>query len=458
VSTASAFAWMASEALLVAESLAEMALSALGTPRYRRATMQTPLVFAALAVLVGAVAWRPHGWGPVLGAALAVALAALGGAVGPDDVVAALASQWRAYATLVSVMATTSCAERLGLLDRLAALIEPRTRGPVKHAFRVTFVIAALLAAVLSNDAAILLLTPTILTLLRAVYPRRYPKFLVPFALAVFAAAGVAPLVISNPMNLVVAEHLDIGFNDYALRMIPVAVVGWVTTYAVLAWSFRDALSDEAPALGSWPRPPGRPSIAERIVLYTGVASLVAYPLAALADLPLWPIAATGALISIGATLRAGHPGRTIARGVAWPAFPFLTGVFVLAVGLERVGVVAWLVQLYGSSDHPQAVVGLTSAIGSAILNNHPMSVLNVFALEALPDGRKHAFAALVGGDLGPRLLPVGSLASLLWFDVLRKHGVDVPVKTFIRVGVLLTVPTLTLSLATLAALQALLD
>ncbi len=423
---------------------------------YRDLFMQTPLVLAALAVLVGAVAWRPHGWGPVLGAALAVGLAALGGAVALTDISTALASQWRAYATLVSVMATTSCAERLGLLDRLAALIEPRTRGPVKHAFRVTFVIAALLAAVLSNDAAILLLTPTILTLLRTVYPRRYPKFLVPFALAVFAAAGVAPLVISNPMNLVVAEHLGIGFNEYALRMIPVAVLGWVTTYAVLAWYFRDVLSDEAPALGSWPEPPGRPSFAERVVLYAGVASLVAYPLVALADLPLWPIAATGAVISLAVTLHAGHRGRTIARGIAWSAFPFLTGVFVLAVALERVGVVAWLAQLYGSSASPLATVGLTSAIGSAILNNHPMSVLNVFALETLADGRQHAFAALVGGDLGPRLLPVGSLASLLWFDVLRKHEVNMSVKTFIGVGLLLTIPTLTLSLVALAAVQAL--
>ena len=124
--------------------------------------MAAAMVWGALAVLVGLVATRPHGWGPAAGALVAVALAAAGGGVELGDVGRALAAQWRAFVTLAAVMTMTSAAERMGLLDRLAAWIEPRTRGPVRHAFRVTFVISALVAAVLSNDATILLLTPTV--------------------------------------------------------------------------------------------------------------------------------------------------------------------------------------------------------------------------------------------------------------------------------------------------------
>src|SRR5262245_17056879 len=155
-------------------------------------------------------------------------------------------------------MTMTSAAERMKLLERLAAIIEPRTRGPVRHAFRVTFVLSAVMSAVLSNDAAILLMTPTILVLLRTVYPKRHPKFMVAFAVAVFASAGVAPLVISNPMNLIFADHMGIGFNQYSITMIPIAIAGWVTTYLVLSWLFRGPLSDPAPALGAWPAPPPR--------------------------------------------------------------------------------------------------------------------------------------------------------------------------------------------------------
>jgi arsenical pump membrane protein len=80
------------------------------------------------------------------------------------------------------------------------------------------------------------------------------------------------------------------------------------------------------------------------------------------------------------------------------------------------------------------------------------MSVLNAFALNSNHAPHGQAFAALIGGDLGPRLLPVGSLASLLWYDALRKHQIDVPVRRFIRIGVMITIPTMIVSLLTLWA------
>ena len=135
---------------------------------------------------------------------------------------------------------------------------------------------------------------------------------------------------------------------------------------------------------------------------------------------------------------------------MAWTIFPFLFGVFILALSLQRIGAVAWLQQLYAGSTMPIATVGITSALGSAVLNNHPMSVLNAFALHQTDGSFSHAFAALIGGDLGPRLLPVGSLASLLWFDLLRKHDVTVSVITFVRIGVMLTLLPLGFCLATL--------
>jgi len=409
------------------------------------------LVLAGLAVLIVSVAWRPHGWGPALGAMVATVIAAISGAVELADVSAALHQQWRAFVTLASVMIMTSAAERLGLLDRLAATIEPRTRGPVRHAFRITYILSALMAAVFSNDAAILLMTPTVLVLLRTVYPRRHPKFLVPFAVGVFASAGVAPLVISNPMNLIFADHAGIGFNAYSAVMIPVAIVGWVTTYFVLIWIFRAELADESPALGAWPSAPPRLSSAALVVLAVAAAVLLAYPVVSYAGLPLWPAAVAGGVICLLVSLRVGHPVRTVLGGVAWPIFPFLVAVFILAIALERVGVVGWLSTMYQDATYPTATIGATSALGSALLNNHPMSVLNAFALQGLPDpNHAHAFAALIGGDLGPRLLPVGSLASLLWYDLLRRHDVEVSVVAFVRFGIQLTIPPLIVSLALL--------
>ena len=89
---------------------------------------------------------------------------------------------------------------------------------------------------------------------------------------------------------------------------------------------------------------------------------------------------------------------------------------------------------------------------GSAVLNNHPMANLNMLALvpAGVPADPRSVLAALVGGDLGPRLFPMGSLAGLLWLEMLRRANVEVSVRRFVLVGVVATVPTLLVCLALL--------
>jgi len=120
-----------------------------------------------------------------------------------------------------------------------------------------------------------------------------------------------------------------------------------------------------------------------------------------------------------------------------------------LSVGLRNVGFVDHLSALYQSTS--LFGVGATSAVGSAVLNNHPMSHLNMMALESVGAADVGVLAALVGGDLGPRLLPIGSLAGLLWLELLRRQGVDIRLRQFVKVGVIVTIPTLVASLAILS-------
>jgi arsenical pump membrane protein len=402
---------------------------------------------AAMAVaLVVALAWR-NAWAPAIGALLGLGFALAVGTVAATDVQHALADLWRPMISIVGIMTTTACAAELGIFTRLAAWIEPRTRGPVKHAFRFVFATSALTAAVLSNDAAILLVTPVVIELLRTVYPKRNPKFLLPFAFAAFVAAGVAPLPTGNPMNLVVAYRAHIDVNTYAVHMIPVALAGWLVAYAMLAWCYRGVLADEAPALG-----PAPPAIAlsghAKLVLATSGASIASYPILAGLSLPIWPVAAISATVCVGAALHARVAARRIAGGVSWELLPFLFGVLVLATALARAGLTARLAGLYDASPAPLATVGAVATVGSALIDNHPMALLHSLALDGAP--HRLVFAALVGGDLGPRLLPIGSLAGLLWTSALRRQGVVVPLGTFVRIGAIVTIPSVVASLAVL--------
>jgi arsenical pump membrane protein len=310
------------------------------------------------------------------------------------------------------------------------------------------FVLSLVTASVLSNDAAILLLTPLVLTFIRGCYPSR-PRLLVPFAFAVFMAAGVAPFVTSNPMNMVVASYVGLNFNDYAATMLPISLAGSLVSYLLLKRVFAAEL--QQPASADVEQRPDRLTSVQKRMLLVLCGVTATYPFVALFDGgAIWTVAVAGAIAALWLACDSEHehPARLVRRNVAWDVLVFLPAVFVLSMGLQNVGLVDWLSSWYRGGG--VALIGTTAAIGSAALNNHPMALINLLALEETADARVF-LAALIGGDLGPRLLPTGSLAGLLWLESCHRLGVEVSAGLFVRVGIILTAPALLTSLALLA-------
>ena len=421
--------------------------------------MEAVAAFGSLGMTIGLVLWRPRlarvRLSPALGTVPGLALLFATGVLRVEDAGHAARVLWRPLITLASIMATTHVAHRLGIFDRVTRTIEIRTRGPVPHVFTAVFVISGFTAAIFNNDAAILLLTPIIVPVIARMYPRR--QYLrVPFAFAVFVSAGVAPFCTSNPMNLVVAERVGIGFNAYALRMLPVALVGSFVSWAMMRVVFRKELADDVPGRGVEQGSLAPMEATPTRVLWVVVGMLLSYPVLSYFEAPVWIAALGGAVLVCLLGMR--DPALTpevVARGVAWDVLAFLFCIFLTALGLQNVGITHALASVYGTARGGTlseiALVGTVSSAGSALMNNHPMAMLNALAVTALPgDPTWRTLAALVGGDLGPRLLPMGSLAGLLWMDVTRRMGVEISARQFIRVGVTVAVPALAASLATL--------
>ncbi len=373
------------------------------------------------------------------------------GTVLPHDLATAGGILWRPLLTILSIMITTVAAEQTGTIDIVAArILGPRTTS-VFALYRTVFLLSMVTASVLSNDAAILLLTPLVIAFVRARYPAQ-PRLLLPFGFAVFMAAGVAPFVTSNPMNIVVASAVGLNFNYYAATMFPISIAGSVVSYALLRRLFA---ADFASAVVN-PEVASAPAVFDRsqramLVLLVSVAAT--YPFVAMFDgSAIWMVSAAGAAMALLLTSRVQrrHPIDILRRGVAWDVLIFLPAVFVLAIGLGNAGLTSLLSAWYEGAGI--AVVGVTAAVGSAVLNNHPMAFINMMSL-AGPSGADPTMflAALIGGDLGPRLVPTGSLAGLLWIEACRRLGLNVTPSQFIRVGVILTGPALLISLALLA-------
>lgn len=408
--------------------------------------------YSTVLVTLGLVVARPRlGFGrarprlnPAMAALAGVLVLGVLGAVRLGDVTDAARTLWRPLIGVAAIMAMAASARALGLLDAIAARVMGAADTPAPRLFARVFFGSAIAAAMLNNDAAILLLTPLVVSVVK----RRYPSLVPQFAFAVFMSAGVAPTLVSNPMNLVVATYAGLGFNAYAARMAPVSIVGALVTFAVLRALFHRALSAAPPPTAIEPTAPAlTPARKVAFAVLFGVVAL--YPVASYLGAPVWVVASAGALVltAIAARATGEAPLVTLRREVHWDVLVFLLAVFVLAVGLRNVGFVDHLTAAYAGGG--LARVGALSALGSATINNHPMGLLAMMALPSGDHGR--LLAALVGGDLGPRLLPIGSLAGLMWMELLRRQGVTVRVGAFVTIGAAVTIPTL---LACLAALH----
>lgn len=419
--------------------------------------MNEALAYSTVVVTMGLAVSRPSfvrgrlrvsvGMAAILGVLVLLA----GGLLRLEDLRTSAELQWKPLLALTCIMVMTGVVKEVGAFERIAAVVESRARRTsALQTFNLIFAASIVTPSLLNNDAAILLLVPVVVPMVRRLYPGN-TRLLEAFVFAVFLAPGVAPFIISNPMNMIVAEYAGLSFNAYAGKMVPISLVGGLITYAILRFHYRDVLvlrpveSREEALL-----PVAHP--AEKPALLFLLAVFFSYPLMAAAGAPMWWVALVGAVgcMVIALRHRVATPRKLVGH-VSVDILAFLWGVFLVVGALRTVGVVDRLADCYQSYDggYRIGVVGTVSALGSALVDNHPMSLLNMMAIGGQGDTRP-LLAALVGGDIGPRLLPIGSLAGLLWMDLLRRQGIEIGIGKFVRLGTLVLIPTLTASLLVL--------
>ena len=417
------------------------------------------LVFA---LTLGLVIWQPRGlgigWGALLGAALALVL----GVVQLADVAVVWGIVWNATASFIAIIVISLLLDEAGFFEWAALHVARWGRGNGHALFVLIVLLGAAVASVFANDGAALILTPIVMAMLLALGFSAATTLAFVMAAGFIADTASLPLVVSNLVNIVSADFFGIGFGEYASVMAPVNLVAVAASLAVLYLFYRRDLPTHY-ALAQLKAP------AQAIRdLRTFRAGWVVLPLLLVGffvlepmGVPVSAVAAVAAIALLGVAGSAGViPTRQVLRGAPWQIVLFSLGMYLVVYGLRNAGLTAFLAGgLQALSQHGLWVTtlgtGFLSAALSSVMNNMPTVLVTALSIEQSQVSgtvrEAMVYANVIGSDLGPKFTPIGSLATLLWLHVLARKGTVITWGHYMRVGLVLTLPVLTVTLLALA-------
>ncbi|MEM0265440.1 MAG: ArsB/NhaD family transporter, partial [Candidatus Methanomethylicia archaeon] len=138
---------------------------------------------------------------------------------------------------------------------------------------------------------------------------------------------------------------------------------------------------------------------------------------------------------------------------VNWDILVFMVGIFLVVQGLRHIGIETLFANLLlWGSEFPSilstVIPSLIVTIGASFMNNWPMTMIGLISIEKAytqcnPSQKLYynlIFSNIIGNNLGPHFFPFGSLAILMWLEIVRSRGLNIRLRDYLKIGGMLSI------------------
>ncbi len=402
------------------------------------------------------VIWQPKGLQigtiAIVGAIVSLAI----GTVSFNDVLTVTDIVWDATLAFIGIIILSMVLDEIGFFEWCAIKMAKLSRGKGHLMFVYALLLGSFVSALFANDGAALILTPILLAKMRIL--QLDFKTIVAFLLAggFISDSASLPFVFSNLTNIVTANYFDIGFVAYLQMMLIPFIISVIASIVVLWLILRKDIPKQVDI--NLLKNPDEVLKNKTLFKFSWVflaLLLAGYFIGDRYDLPVSLFALGGGLIflMIASYAKSAKAWLTI-KTAPWQVVWFSIGLYIVVYGLKNAGLTDYLAAIVNNlaqRGDAAAVIGtgFLSAILSAVMNNMPTVMIMDIALQDIPD-KTLAYANIIGCNLGPKMTPFGSLATLLWLHVLSKKGVKIGFWQYTKFGLMVTPPVLLIVLLTL--------
>lgn len=422
--------------------------------------------------------WRPGGINEAIPSAIGAIVVILSGNITMVNILDISSKVSGAAITIVSTLVMAIVLESFGFFYWITAALVNYSKGSGIRLFWLTNLLCFFMTIFFNNDGSILITTPILILLLKNFHLKSHQ--MIPYLIsgALIATASSAPIGVSNIVNLIALKIIGMDLYLQTAMMFVPATMGLLFLSGLLFIVFRRDIPKNLPNITfsydfkDKPTHPlqieplsseneKRKNIMKWILLFVFLIRISLF-IASYIGFPIEIVAVSGSLLLLiwrWYYLKI-TPKDMISKS-PWHIFVFAFTMYILIYGLNNIGLTDLLVKYFepmidGSLLRASLFMGGLLTLLSNMFNNHPALMVGTLALTNMgldPISVKTVYLAnIIGSDIGSLLLPIGTLATLIWMHILKREKIKLSWFTYFKTTVIVIPPTVIFTLLALYA------